>query len=186
VADLDLDRETILQVTSKKKVPTPELRLHEDMALAKGLPPYGFVPVWPSPWESFALYRIAITGKGKECGHIIYFGRFDRALIQPPKRKSVTLFSAKTKKGEVPEGYPEFCDGEIHSFPRQDICFTSSALMKWYELAARRHQQDLDYEGRRIISLVADLGSQAQSITAQQETLRKPFPYHIIPKIEKI
>lgn len=182
--DLDLDRETILQVTTKRKErPAPELRLHEDMALAKGLPAYGYAPMWQTPWDQFALYRIALTGKGKVDGCVVYYGRFVEAVIKPQKSKTHVLFSAR-KKAKMPPGYPEWCDGEIHPFGRCELLFTSKQIMKWYEQTTQHHLDTLHYESNRLVTLMADLGQQAQSIVNRTQAVQQMFPYSILRKID--
>lgn len=185
--DLELDRATLRVATAKKPAKVPDPGLDETSAILKGLPQYGYVPVWKTPWDTFALYRITLTGKGKQGKYVAYYGRFKEAVIRPPKPQDMVLFRAlcKKKTGEPPRGYPEFCDGEIHSFDAHEIFFTGVQLMRWYERTVKNHLLDLSFESNRLVSILADIGSQAQSIVAQQGKLREHFPYHLLHKIEK-
>ena len=187
MSDLDLaleqTRDLIVRATTRKVRPTKDIRLHEDTAAAKGLPPYGYVPIWHSEWGSFQLYRVAITGKGKLDKCVVYYGHFDRALIKPPKNSSQVLFSRE--KSKVPDGYPEWCDGATHTFGRIEILFTPQQILDWYHATARAHRVTLGYESDRLVALMADLGSQAQSITARMRELNNPFPYKVLHGIHE-
>jgi len=184
MSDLDLEqtRDLIVRATTRKVRPTKDIRLHEDTAAAKGLPPYGYVPIWEHPWGSFQLYRVAITGKGLIDKCVVYYGHFDRALIKPPKGRVQTLFSRE--KSKVPDGYPEWCDGATHTFGRIEILFTPQQILDWHQNMRKAHRVSLGYEADRLVALMADLGSQAQGITDRIRQLNEPFPYPAIWEIE--
>ena len=171
MADHDLDPDPDLKALTRKPTPTKGADLHEDVAMLRGLPAYGFVPLWDSPWDDMAVYQVAIESKGKDGRLVIYYGRYDRTLL---------------KSGQKNVELPGFCDGEVHPFYRHQITFTAAELMRWHSRQAERHRHDLAYESNRLVAAMAELGDRALAVTRQLEGTRKHFPYAILSRIRRV
>ncbi len=172
--DLEDDREMVQSLQQKKRKPKDqdELRLNESREALGGLRAYGYLLYWECATSEPVVIRMALTGKGKTKGQVVYQAHFDGFEI-PPKhyaRDRVGILELGPK-GERYDYIP-FCDNDTHELPRDHLCFTVAELLKVYKYVHERFDYTMEYEAAQTLRAVEELGRRAQYLNEQRKNLR--------------